>query len=72
MKKELIRISRKANKKIIDSIIERLYNKYYNMNAVKAFNENGEIIAKLPIEVKLIGNKRKINEFKSLFQENFF
>lgn len=72
MKKQLIRISRKANQKIISGIIERLYNKYYNMNAVKAFDENGEIITKLPIEVKLIGNRNKIKEFKNLFEENFF
>lgn len=72
MKKQSIRISRKANQKIINHIIERLYDKYSSLNAVKAFDENGEIITKLPIEIKLVGNKQKINEFKGSFKENFF
>lgn len=72
MKKQLIKISRKANQQTINHIIERLYDKYYSMNTVKAFNENGEIITKLPIEIKLFGNKNKINEFKNSFEENFF
>lgn len=71
MKKVLIKIGRKANQSIINHMIERLYDKY-QMNAVKAFDENGEIITKLPIKIKLIGNKQKINEFKNSFEENFF
>ena len=71
MKKQIVRIGRKANQQIINRMIERLYDKY-QMNAVKAFNKNGEIITKLPVKIKLIGNKKKINEFKDSFEENFF